>query len=673
MIGTRLRISFIPFLFLPLFLGGCSRLGIPFLPGQREDAETRLHGLFADQAVLQRGMEIPVWGWDRPGRRVVVRLGNHEERTVTNREGLWKVTFPAMEAGGPYELHVSGSTEILRRDILVGEVWLASGQSNMEWPVAETDEREEALEAAEGNDSIRFFTLPYRSSMKPEADVEEVEWVTISPENVDQMAAVPWWFASKVRQDVDVPIGIIVSSWGGTMIPTWIARERLLEYPGSRSMLLEAEQEVEDHKIALEQYRIEREAWREKAMAVDPGNRGEEEGWHLTDHDLSEWGAMELPTYWQAAGLDINGAVWFRRDVELPADWAGQDLELHLGAIDDLDTTYLNDEKVGQTGRETPGFWAHPRVYSIDGSLVREGSNTIAVRVFDIFAAGGFAGDPEEMMIVRVDDRGTTIPIAGEWRYKVEYGVEPYTEPSPVAPRERHPHTIPASVYNGMIAPLIPYAIRGFIWYQGESDGGHPHLYTELFSILVNDWRERWGGDDKPFYFVQIAPWTANPVGVPLWALIREAQLEAWKRLPNTGMVVITDAGDPIDIHPRRKRVVGERLARYALRHEYGKDMITSGPVYRVHQVGGSSVRVYFDHVADGISHDGGQLTGFEISGANQIFYPATARIEDNAVVLESPHVTEPVAIRFGWSNVPDGNLVNSAGLPASPFRTDRW
>ncbi|MCC5878082.1 MAG: beta galactosidase jelly roll domain-containing protein [Candidatus Sumerlaeia bacterium] len=673
MIGTILRPTLPLLLLLPLLLGGCSRLGLPFFQPCHDGTATTLHGLFADGAVLQRGVDLPVWGWDRPGRRVVVTLDGEVRRAVTDREGRWEVVFPPMEAGGPHELLVSGSTDIRRHDILIGEVWLASGQSNMEWPIAETDERDEALEVASQNESIRIFTLPYRSSMAPEKDVEPLEWITVSPENVEQLAAVPWWFANKIQPEVNVPVGIIVSSWGGTMIPTWVPRERLLEYPGTRMMVLEADREVEEYKVALEQYLIDREAWREKAMAVDPGNRGAEEGWHLPDHDLADWGTMELPTYWQATGLNINGVVWFRTDVDLPADWAGHELELHLGAIDDLDTTYLNGVKVGQTGRDTPGFWAHPRVYPVDGELVREGPNTIAVRVFDIFAAGGFAGDPEEMMILRVDDRGTTIPLAGEWLYKVEYAFEPYTEPSPVAPRERAPHTIPAGVYNGMIAPLIPYSIRGFLWYQGESDGGHPHLYANLFTTLVNDWRGRWGRGDLPFYFVQIAPWTANPVGVPLWALIREAQLEAWKELPNSGMVVITDAGDPVDIHPRRKRVVGERLARYALRHEYGTDIVTSGPIYRVHQVVGSGVRIHFDHVADGLSHDGDDLTGFELSGVNQIFHPATARIDGDTLVLESPAVTDPVAIRYGWANVPEGNLVNSAGLPASPFRTDRW
>lgn len=680
MMRTHLINTLISMTALVMGLAGCSTLGsrstsektTPPIVDESKPA-TRIHPLFGDNAILQQGMPLPIWGWDHPGREVVVTLAGNEATTITDEEGRWMVTLAPSPAGGPHEIHVAGSGELVRQNIMVGEVWLASGQSNMEWPVRESDEHEEALEAVDQVGEIRVFSLEYQSSVEPRHDLDDTPWIVATRETVADLAAVPWWFAHDIQKETGVPVGVVDATWGGTSITTWISRETLDKHPRAGRMAADAVAALEQFTKDLEQYRIDREAWRQKATVEDPGNEGEEKGWHLPDHDTTDWQLMDLPRYWQADGLEINGAVWFRRVVDLPGEWEGRELELHLGPIDDFDTTYLNGTIVGRTGRETQGFWAHPRVYHIDADLVKAGPNTLAVRVFDIILLGGFAGDPGDMRLFPKDNPEAAISLAGKWSYRVEYGVEPYTEPSPVAPRRPEEHTLPAGPFNGMIHPLAPFGVRGILWYQGESDTHDPGLFSELFPMLIKDWRQHWQDSSLPFHFVQLPPWIANTTGVPLWAHLRQAQLDTWRDTPNTGMVVTTDAGDPHDIHPRRKRVVGERLARLALHHQYGIDIVPMGPVYHHHEIEGSTIRIHFDHVGGGLTIDGDEITGFEISGVNQIFFPATARIEGNTVVVESDSVSAPVAVRHGWSNLPRVTLQNSAQLPASPFRTDRW
>lgn len=644
--------------------------------------QTTIHPLFSDHAVLQREMELPVRGWDKPGELVLVRLGEEARAAIADSRGRWEVRLPAMEAGGPHTMTIRGSREIEVSDLMIGEVWLCGGQSNMEWPVELTDEREEALEVVgEGLPWLRYFRVPPGDSEEPKETVEEALWVSTTPETVVDYSAAAFWFALRVHEELGIPIGLIDASAGGTSAMAWTSRESLLTRPAVREAVENYDVEKAAHDEAFEEYREARLEWIDLAIAVDPGNEGEEEGWHLPDYDDSDWEMMEMPAYWEAYGLDINGAVWFRLEVDVPGPWAGRDLNLHLGALDDFDVTYFNGEVVGETGRGTPQVWAHPREYIVPGELVREGRNLIATRIFDVFGPGGFAGEAEMMKLFPVtksvedEPEEEPIPLAGRWRHKVEYAVEPYTEPSPIAPQPPPVHWAPAYFHNAMIHPLLPVALRGVLWYQGESDTPWPYLYADLFPLLIEDWRRAWQRPDLPFYFVQIAPFDPGVEGDPAWAAIREVQLETWQRTPHTGLVVTTDIGDPDDIHPTTKRPVGERLARYALDRDYGISMEVSGPVFRLMETLNQQIRLHFDHTTGGLVTRGenAEVSGFEVAGPDRVFHPAKAEIDGETIRVMSSEVGEPVAVRYGWANAPELNLFNGEGLPASPFRTDRW
>jgi sialate O-acetylesterase len=381
---------------------------------------------------------------------------------------------------------------------------------------------------------------------------------------------------------------------------------------------------------------------------------------------------MDLPKQFETAGLLIDGAVWFRKELDLPASWAGKDLVLNLPPIDDLDTTYFNGTKVGATGRETPNSYMVPRKYVVPGSLVRAGRNVIAVRVFDSAGEGGFSRGGA----MSIGPAGAeAIALGGVWDYKVEQALEPKhpdwgSRPEAVGVSNQNN---PSVLYNAMIAPLVMFAIRGVIWYQGESNAGRAHQYRTLFPTMIRDWRSAWGAN-FPFYFVQLANWHAHKAEPDEsdWAELREAQMMTLRE-PQTGMAVTIDIGDENDIHPRNKLDVGRRLAAWALAGQYNQKVIPSGPLFESYIVKGNEVRIRFKY-ADGLKTiDGGPVKGFALAGEDHKFVWADARIEGETVIVSSPKISKPVAVRYGWADNPIANLYNKAGLPASPFRTDDW
>jgi sialate O-acetylesterase len=381
---------------------------------------------------------------------------------------------------------------------------------------------------------------------------------------------------------------------------------------------------------------------------------------------------MDLPQQFETAGLLIDGAVWFRRVLELPESWAGKDLVLNLTPIDDQDITYFNGKKVGSIGRETPNSYMVPRKYVVPGSLVHGGRNVIAVRVFDSAGEGGFSRGGAMSI---GPNEGEVISLRGAWDYKVELALEPKhpdwgSRPEAVGVSNQNN---PSVLYNAMIAPLVPFAIRGAIWYQGESNAGRAYQYRTLFPIMIRNWRSAWG-HDFPFYFVQLANWHANKAEPDEsdWAELREAQTMTLRE-PQTGMAVTIDIGDENDIHPRNKLDVGRRLAAWALAGTYGEKVIPSGPLFDRFTVEGDWVRIRFKHGVGLKTSDGGPVKGFAIAGEDRRFVWADARIDGDAVIVSSPKVLKPVAVRYGWADNPIANLYNGAGLPASPFRTDDW
>jgi sialate O-acetylesterase len=643
----------------------------------------QLNSLFADHMVLQRDRPVAVWGTATPGERLTVSVAGKSAQTKAGGEGKWSLELPALSAGGPYELTVRGEgREKIFRDVMVGEVWIGSGQSNMEWPVSLAVQPQEEVASANFPD-IRLFTVPKRGSGEPVDDVPG-DWSVCSPETVGSFSAVLYFFGRHLHKTLGVPIGLIHTSWGGTPVEAWTSRSALRAEPASRR-LVERDEHSEMGPTDVEQAKRELQRafaeWEENVYHKDTGNEGVGRGWADGKFDDIAWKTMELPCVWQSAGLSFNGAVWFRRQVDVPAAWAGKELTLSLGAVDDFDTTYFNGGKIGGIGKETPNFWVTPRVYRVPGNLVKAGKNFIAVRVFDRGGQGGFAGVSNQMALSRAD--GESIPLAGPWRYQVEKEI-PLLElaklpPAPQPPRMPDDPWFSSSLFHGMLHPLIPYTIRGATWYQGESNANRAEQYRGIFSAMITDWRQRWGWD-FPFLFVQLANWT-YPVPEPIdseWAELREAQALAL-RLPNTGMAVAIDVGDAADIHPRNKQEVGRRLALAAEATVYGREKVVySGPHFRSAKVEGNRIRLSFDHVDGGLvaqpRRGDKTLRGFAIAGEDRKFVWAEAAIDGGDILVSSPTIARPVAVRYAWHANPDpANLYNAAGLPASPFRTDTW
>jgi len=627
-----------------------------------------LPGLFGDHMVLQQGRPLPVWGTADPGATLSVELAGQARQARVAANGRWQVRFDPIPAGGPYQLVVRGRETLVFHDVWVGEVWLASGQSNMEMPLDGWAQVENfaAEVAAADFPAIRLLQVEHRAAYRPHHDVVSAGWRPCTPESVKAFSAAAYFFGRMLHRELGVPIGLVQASWGGTVIEAWTAEQSLRRIPELRAGLrrVAARAEPADLEAARSDYLRQFAAWR---AAIPQGDRGTAASppWSAPGLALAGFKTMTLPTDWEDAGLPgLDGVVWFRKEIELPASWEGHQLELHLGRIDDADITYFDGERVG--GEEV---FDHPRVYPIPSRLVRAGRHTIAVRVLDWGGGGGLWGGAELMKLAR--DDGEALPLAGEWIYRVALDLRDFA-PRPEDPDDPNEPTV---LSNGMIEPLVPYALRGAIWYQGEGNVSRAQQYRRLFPLLIDDWRARWGEGDFPFLFVQLAgfgPAQPEP-GESDWAELREAQAMALRR-PNTAMAVAIDLGDAKDIHPRNKQEVGRRLALAALRSVYGRPVVASGPVFRDLRAAGRGLRLRFDQADGGLAARGGATPrGFAVAGADRHFHWAEARIEGSTVVVWSDAVPRPVAVRYGWAANPLADLVNGAGLPAAPFRSDRW
>jgi sialate O-acetylesterase len=648
------------------------------LLAQSARAEVRLPSLFGDNMVLQQGPRSRVWGTAAPGERVSVRVAGREATATADAQGRWQAFVGPLKAGGSVELMVKGTNKLIFKNVLVGEVWVCSGQSNMEWPLAQAAGG--AQDAAEGDAMLRHFAVEHTTAAEPRADVRG-RWAVATPEEALRFSAVAFYFGRELRRRLGVPVGLIHTSWGGTPAESWTSREALAADPALRPILDRHEEAMRNLPELRREYDRRLAEWNrrnEKIIARDEGNRGEAQGFADPAHDASAWGRMSLPQQWENAGLKVDGVIWFRKEIDVPPRLAGRDLVLSLGAIDDHDTTYVNGERVGATDAETPNAHAAPRRYRVPARLVRAGRNVISVRVFDALGGGGLTGPAADMRLSAEGGAGEALPLDGQWLYKVEAvvpGREPdYSNHPGPPPGPDNPYN-PVVPYNAMLAPLTPFRVRGAIWYQGESNAGRAYQYRTLLPAMIRDWRARWNQGDFPFYFVQLANWRArrDEPSESDWAELREAQLMAMRTVPRTGMAVAVDIGEADDIHPRNKRDVGLRLARWALADTYGQRVEKSGPLYDSHRVEGGRVRVRFRHARGLKTSDGRAPTGFAVAGADRKFVWAEARVEGDSVVVWSDRVAQPVAVRYAWADNPAVNLYNADDLPASPFRTDDW
>ncbi|MFH1568765.1 MAG: sialate O-acetylesterase, partial [Gemmatimonadota bacterium] len=541
-------------------------------------ADVRLPAIFGDHMVLQQQQPIRVWGWAEPGEQVTVHLGRHRARATADAGGRWQVELPARKAGGPTRLVVEGANRLELTDVLVGEVWIGSGQSNMQMSVQAVDDAGLEIEAAD-HPRIRLFTVPRVPAFSPQEDVVGT-WQVCSPETVPGFSAVAYFFGRQIHRELGVPVGLVNSSWGGTIIEAWMDRGAL-EGAGLEAERLGAIDEARSRLPDLERQKAAIRAAMLQALGDD--------GPASPALDDAGWRQMETPTTWEQGGLPgYDGLVWFRKQVEVPAGWAGHDLVLHLGPVDEIDDTFFNGVRVGGLGSFEPrvtDYWDDPRVYTIPGKLVAAGANLLAVRCIDGAGAGGLWGaEAKDMVLVPADaapDEVHPVSVAGPWRYRA--GPQLVTVPELGNPNQ------PTVLYNAMIHPLIPLSLRGALWYQGESNRGQGLEYELRMRALIGGWRGLWGLGDFPFLYVQLAPFRygSDP---ELLGAIWEAQRRVLA-VPNTGMAVTTDIGNLADIHPTNKQEVGRRLALWALARTYGRqDLVYSGPLVAGAAAEGSSL-----------------------------------------------------------------------------------
>ena len=609
--------------------------------------------LFSDGMIAQRNAAVPVWGTAPSGTSVTLSFDGAFQEVEAGPDGTWRGTLEPHPAGGPHILTISAGDQTLDiQDVWFGDVWIASGQSNMEWVVADAADAENEIRAA--NDPlIRHFKVPRSWAYKPEYTLAGGEWHKADSTHVRAFSAVGYYFARSLRTSVDVPVGIINTSWGGSRIEPWMDPEALAMDPDELAAILVAdERQIENLKRGFKERH-------DASETEDPGLKDSVAVWADPDLNTTTWDDIVVPSNWEAAGYPgLDGVAWYRTTVELSqAQMGSGQAILHLSQIDDDEMTWVNGTLVGQTWG-----WTIPRVYSIPTGVLQPGRNTIAIRVQDGLANGGMLGDAEA---IRLETASASIPLAGTWKFRIGQFV---------LNQDGRANQLPTLLYNKMIHPLLSFPITGFLWYQGESNAGGEDAvkYAGQFSSLISSWRAAWGIAEAPFLFVQLAsyhPALPEP-GESDWAVLRESQSAALA-LPEVGQAITIDIGNAEDIHPRNKQDVGLRLALAARRIAYGQYLVYSGPHYRDHRVENDRVIVAFDHVGSGLVARGSQLGGFAIAGFDGRFVWADARIVGNTVVVSSASVKNPVAVRYAWADNPDrANLYNEEGLPAAPFRT---
>lgn len=639
-------------------------------------AKLKLPAIFGSHMVLQQDNDLPVWGWAEPGEHVTVSLADASKQATADSEGKWSVRLPKMEMqrkGQTLTVRGSSGDELSFEDVLIGEVWICSGQSNMQWPVISSNNAKE--ESANANyPEIRYFEVKKEFSYEPQSDLSG-KWVICNPDTVRQFSAVGYFFGRHLHNELNRPVGLIGTNWGGTVAEAWTSAEALhaklpefsdeiTELPTVKANLASA---VEAYKTAMEDLKLGLSKLYELEADLDAAA-----AWAAPELNDSAWENIMIPTKWEDAGYeDLDGIVWFRKTVNIPESWVGRDLVLRPGTIDEVDVTWFNGQQVGARGNikeKIVKYWNQARDYSIPGELVKAGPNVIAIRVIDATGPGGLRGDDSNSLYLAPVDASDTeqITLSGEWKIKPEYVLAKKPR-NPITPNR------PTLLYNQMIAPLIPYAVRGAIWYQGESNASRPEQYRTLLPTMIDDWRSRWNQSEFTFLVVQLANYLKRET-VPVesnWAELREAQALAAAQDPSIGLAVTIDIGEGNDIHPKNKQDVGTRLALAAEAIAYGRDLIYSGPTFTEMEVKGRQAILHFDHSAGGLISKTPEIGGFAIRDADNDFVWANAVIEGETIRLSAENVKHPVAVRYAWANNPEAPIYNKAGLPMVPFRTD--
>lgn len=610
--------------------------------------ELRLPIIFNDHMVLQRDMEVRFWGWGNPGEKVEIVAGKSTADGVVNNDGSWEVFLPKQTAGGPHTISVISEKTISFEDVYFGDVWVAGGQSNMEWKLNWVVENWEEEVKNSDNPEIRFFEVPNTTSYKPETRIPGGEWKIANPDNSPEFSAVAWYFAKLNHSEKGVPVGIVDSNWGGTPAEAWTPAERLLSTPGYEK----AASDIVSSDRNWEEEFVNNDRLNElKYQRVNDESDFYSYNAHLFETDDSEWKEIDIPN-----SNPLTDFVWLRKTFDLEST---SDAKLSFGNPGKFTVAFINGNPVYRK------VWSDdPKIIDIDKNLLRKGKNVLTVRTVEDWDNRTFFGAENELWI---ETRDNKISLEGKWKFSNTI--------EPPMPKAQNYSWMPSFLYNAMIHPIAGYSIKGAIWYQGESNAGAHQYYNVLFESMIEEWRKSWNQGSFPFLFVQLANFMQkkNQPTDTDWARLRESQTQSLS-VESTGMATIIDIGDADDIHPRNKHDVGYRLWQAAKKVAYGEDVIYSGPSYRSHKVKGNTIELEFDQVGEGlITKNSEKILGFTIAGDDQKFYWATAVIEGDRVIVSSDKVTSPVAVRYAWADNPDVSLYNKEGLPTVPFRTDNW
>lgn len=616
-----------------------------------------LSPIFGDAMVLQRGKLNTFWGWTQAGQAVRVTIAGKTAEGLAAPDGKWQVTLEVPPAGGPYTVTVEGPEKVVLHDVLVGDVWLCSGQSNMLFALREA-KAGQAEAAVANHPTLRLYKVGARVAYAPVA-APKGEWRVCSPDTAPGFSAVAYYFARRLQAELGVPIGLIQAAGGGSPAESWMSAAGVAAAGEFGPQVAEIKRlramGATEHGSFLMH-------WLEEN---DIGARNE--AWAQTDFDDHAWKPVPVPGGFAELGVPTEPSIcWFRREVMLPDPLPDGVAKLCLGSVDKMDTAYLNGRWIGASS------WVeNPRVYSVPAGVLKPGRNLIAVRVFKNKPVGGFVSAPEVLRMELGD--GVVIPLAGEWRAAVSLDARPpHSQPLDL---ENYP-TMPTVLFDGMIAPIAPLAITGAIWYQGEANTTRVAQYRKLMPALIADWRAQFRQGEFPFYMVSLPAFMArqSAPGTDGWAELREAQTQTVRAVRNTGIAVTIDTGEADNIHPREKQLVGERLAACALAGHYGQPVVATGPTLRAVECRPAALALHFDHATGGLQVRGETLGEFAVAGEDRQWHWAQARIESaNVVVVSAPEVPAPVAARYAWEGNPQATLFNAAGLPATPFRTDNW
>lgn len=622
-------------------------------------SQVRLPQLVRDGMVLQRDTKIKIWGWAATGEKITIKFNGKVYDTKADTAGTWFVWLPPTAAGGPYTMEFAARNKIVLKDILVGDVWVCAGQSNMVHQLELHDVRYAEDIAAARYPEIRHFVIPTSTGLEGrQSDLPGGHWQEATPDHVRRFSAVAYFFAKKIYERNRVPIGLINASVGGTPIEAWMSEEGLKEFPDLLAVL----QKNKDTAYVNAVSRVAN-ATGNNRQQHDLGLAGEKT-WYDAAYEPKGWRTINIPGYWEDQGIkDLDGVVWYRREIEVPASMAGVPAKVFLGRIVDADILYINGREVGNTAYQYP-----QRRYDVPIGVLKPGKNIFVIRVTNTAGKGGFVPDKPYCLFAGND----TIDLKGYWQYKVGEVYRPLSDGGiPGFPLQQQP----SALFNAMVAPLVNHAVKGILWYQGESNADRPEEYADLLPALIADWRGKWQQGDVPFLFVQLPNFmeTNYLPSESNWALLREAQLKSLS-VPNTAMAVTIDLGEWNDIHPGNKKDVGERLALAALKIAYGDDIVHSGPIFHSAKTEGRKIVLSFTNTGSGlITIDGGEPGEFAIAGADKKFVWAKAKIEGDQVVVWNDDIPSPLYVRYAWADNPvNPNLYNKEGLPASPFRTDR-